>query len=320
MSTVVRKGGIRLAELIVVLLVVSFGVFLLTSLLPGDPAVAVLGKGHPPEEYAQLRHQMGLDEPLLQRYWSWLQGALTGDLGQSLVPPKTGVAERVFAALPVSVEIAVLGLLIAVGCAVPLAMWSAYHEGGRVDRVISASVFGILSVPSFLAGLILIMVAVNGLGWFPRAEWVRLDDGLLDNLRHAFLPAVTVSLMEMAMFTRVLRNDLIVTLREDFILAARARGMSPLRVMVSDSLRPSLFSLVTLLGLSLGRLIGSTVIVEYLFALPGVGSLVVKSASQGDFRMLQGVVLVIAVIYVIANAVIDLSYGYLDPRMRRVHT
>lgn len=320
MSTVISKLGVRIVELVIVLLLVSFGVFMLTSLLPGDPAVAVLGKGHSPAEYAQLRHQMGLDQPLLQRYWEWLQGALTGDLGQSLVPPKTAVAERVLTALPVSAEIAVLALVIAVVCAIPLAMWSAYHEGGRVDRLISASIFGVLSVPSFLAGLILIMVAANGLGWFPRAEWVRLGEGVFGNLWHAFLPALTVSLMELAMFTRVLRNDLIVTLREDFILAARARGMPPVRVMFSDSLRPSLFSLVTLLGLSLGRLIGSTVIVEYLFALPGMGSLVVKSASQGDFRMLQGVVLVIAVIYVIANALIDLSYGYLDPRMRRVHT
>lgn len=319
MSAVLRKVGVRLAELVVVLLVVSFGVFMLTALLPGDPAVAVLGKGHPPEAYAELRAQMGLNQPLLQRYWEWLQGALTGDLGQSLVPPRTGVTERVLAALPVSAEIAILGLLIAVVCAIPLAMWSAYHEGGRVDRAISATIFGVLSVPSFLAGLILIMVAVNGLGWFPRAEWVRLSESVLGNLYHAFLPALTVSLMEMAMFTRVLRNDLIVTLREDFILAARAKGMPPLRVMFSDALRPSVFSLVTLLGLSLGRLIGSTVIVEYLFALPGMGSLLVNAASQGDFPMVQGLVLVIAVIYVSVNALIDLSYGYLDPRIRRVH-
>lgn len=313
-----RRLAIRLAELVAVLLVVSFGVFLLTSLLPGDPAVAVLGKGHPPEDYAALHEQMGLDQPLLQQYWHWLQGAVTGDLGTSLVPPKTGVGERVMAALPVSAEIAVLGLLIAVVCAVPLAMWSAYHEGGRVDRCISAVLFGVLSVPSFLAGLLLIMVAVNYLGWFPRAEWIRLTESLPGNLRHAFLPALTVSLMEMAMFTRVLRGDLIETLQQDFILAARARGMPPLRVMFSDSLRPSLFSLVTLLGLSLGRLIGSTVIVEYLFGLPGMGSLVVDAATQGDFRMVQGVVLVIALIYIIANALIDLSYGYLDPRIRRV--
>src|SRR5699024_5152729 len=126
MSVVIRKAVSRLAQLVVVLFVVSFGVFLLTALLPGDPAVAVLGEGHSPAEYAQLRDRMGLDQPLLQRYGQWLWGALHGDLGESLVPPRTGVAERVFAAFPVSLEIAALALVIAVGCAVPLAMWSAY--------------------------------------------------------------------------------------------------------------------------------------------------------------------------------------------------
>ncbi|MFD8432951.1 ABC transporter permease, partial [Streptomyces coelicoflavus] len=152
------------------------------------------------------------------------------------------------------------------------------------------------------------------------SEWVRIGDGdLLGNLHHAFLPALTVALAELAMFTRVLRGDLIVTLREDYILAARAKGMNPLRVLFTDALRPSSFSLVTLLGLSLGRLIGSTVVVEYLFSLPGMGTLIVNAAGQGDYPMVQGAVLTIAVIYVVINAGIDLSYGYLDPRTRRVH-
>lgn len=315
LRTVTRK----LCELAAVLLLVSLGVFMLMTLLPGDPAVVILGEGHPPEAYIAMREQLGLDQPVLQRYLDWLGGVLTGDLGTSLVPPQSDVAERVGAALPVSAQLAVMALVIALVIAIPLALWSAYHEGGRIDRVISASVFGILSVPSFLAGLILIMVAVNWLGWFPRAEWVRLSEGIGANLYHAFLPALTISLMELALFTRVLRNDLIVTLREDFILAAKAKGMSPLRVLVADALRPSSFSLVTLMGLSLGRLIGNTVIVEYLFALPGMGTLVVNSANQGDFPMVQGAVLVIAVLYVLINTAIDFSYRYLDPRVRREH-
>jgi peptide/nickel transport system permease protein len=177
----------------------------------------------------------------------------------------------------------------------------------------------VLSVPSFLAGLLLIAIFSNGLGWFPRAQWVRLSEDLGQNLYHALLPALTIALMELALFTRVLRNDLIVTLHEDYILAARAKGMPPRRILVNDALRPSSFSLVTLLGISMGRLIGSTVIVEYLFALPGMGSLVVNAANQGNFPMVQGAVLVIAAIYVLVNAGIDLSYGYLDPRTRRVH-
>jgi peptide/nickel transport system permease protein len=202
---------------------------------------------------------------------------------------------------------------------IPLAMWSAYRAGGRVDRVISASAFGVLSVPSFLAGLLIIMIFANQLGWFPRAQWVRITEGLGDNLYHAFLPALVIALAETALFTRILRNDLITTLQEDFILAAKAKGMSARHILFSDALRPSSFSMVTLLGISLGRLIGSTVIVEYLFALPGMGSLVIGAANTGDFTLVQGAVLVIAVIYVLTNLLIDLSYGVLDPRIRRAH-
>lgn len=321
MSTaVVRRLARKALELAGVLLLASVGVFSLAVLLPGDPAVDILGAGRDPAEYAELRHDLGLDQPLVTRYLDWLSGALTGDLGHSVVPPQSEVTDRVLSALPVSFEIAALGLLLALLIAVPTAMWSAYREGSAADRILGAGTFGILSVPSFLAGLLLILVLVNSAGWFPRAEWVRLGDGdLLGNLHHAFLPALTVALAELALFTRVLRSDLIVTLREDYILAARAKGMSPLRILFSDALRPSSFSLVTLLGLSLGRLIGSTVVVEYLFSLPGMGTLVVNAAGQGDYPMVQGAVLTIAVIYVILNAGIDLSYGYLDPRTRRVH-
>ncbi|CAM5290246.1 MULTISPECIES: ABC transporter permease [Streptomyces] len=320
MGPALRRLALRALELLVVLFIASIGVFSLVVLMPGDPAVDILGAGRAPSEYAALRTELGLDQPLATRYFDWLGGALTGDLGRSVVPPRSDVAGRVMSALPVSLEIAVLGLLIALLVAVPLAMWSAYREGSAADRIIGAGTFGVLSVPSFLAGLLLILLLVDSGGWFPRSAWVRIGDGdLLGNLHHAFLPALTVALAELAMFTRVLRGDLIVTLREDYILAARAKGMNPLRILFTDALRPSSFSLVTLLGLSLGRLIGATVVVEYLFSLPGMGTLIVNAANQGDYPMVQGAVLTVAVIYVVINAGIDLSYGYLDPRTRRVH-
>ncbi|MDT0203127.1 ABC transporter permease [Nocardioides sp. AE5] len=314
-----RRFLLRGGELLAVLFVVSFGVFAMITLMPGDPAVSILGEGHPPEAYAELRQELGLNDPLLSRYWDWLSGAVTGDLGNSLVPPQSDVVDRILGAFPVSLQLAVMGLVLALLLAVPLAMWSASHAGGAVDRIISASMFATLSVPSFLAGLILIMVFANGLGWFPRAQWVRLGEDPIGNLHHALLPAFVIALTELALFTRILRNDLITTLNEDYILAARAKGMPPWRIMVTDALRPSSFSLVTLMGLSLGRLIGSTVIVEYLFALPGMGSMIITAANQGDFPLVQGAVLVIAIAYVAINATIDASYGYLDPRTRRVH-
>ena len=309
----------RLGQLVAVLALVSFGVFLLVALLPGDPAAAILGPGHPPEDYDALRSELGLDQPVLQRYLEWLGNALTGDLGHSIVPPHAAVSDRIAAALPVSLELATLGLLIALVVAVPLALLSAYKEGGLADRVIGAVVFAVLSIPSFLLGLLLIMLFVDRLGWLPRSQWVRLTDSVSGNLSHAILPAIVIALPEVALFTRILRNDLVRTLREDYVLAARAKGMGPRHIMMNEALRPSSFSLVTVLGISLGTLIGSTVIVEYLFSLPGMGTLVVTAASQGDFPMVQGAALVIATIYVVINAGIDVTYGYLDPRTRRVH-
>lgn len=314
-----RRTLRKLAEVVAVLGLVSFGVFLLVALLPGDPAAAILGPGRPAEDYSALRSELGLDQPIWQRYVEWLGGAVRGDLGNSIVPPQLSVFDRIESALPVSIELAVLGLAIALLFAIPLAMVSAHHEGRLVDRAIGATTFAVLSVPSFVMGLLLIMITVTGLGWFPRAQWVRLSDSVGGNLEHAILPAIVIALPEMALFTRILRNDLATTMHEDFVLAARAKGAPPWRVMVVEALRPSSFSLITLLGLSLGTLIGSTVIVEYLFSLPGMGSLVVNSASQGDFPMVQGAALVIALLYVLINSAIDLGYGYLDPRTRRAH-
>ncbi|QIK77409.1 ABC transporter permease [Nocardioides piscis] len=291
----------------------------MVALIPGDPAVAILGDGKPPEQYDALRQELGLNDPVIQRYLDWLAGAVRGDLGSSIMPPQTPVAERLLAALPVSLQLAAMGLAIALVISIPLALWSAARQGGLVDRVIGASMFGLLSIPSFLAGLLLIMFVVNDQGWFPRSQWVRISDSLAGNLHHAILPAIVIALSEIALFTRILRNDLVVTLQEDFVLAARAKGQPPWRIMVGDALRPSSFSLVTLFGISTGRLIGSTVIVEYLFALPGMGSLVVSGAQTGNFPVVQGAVLVTALIYVVVNSCVDLSYGILDPRTRRVH-
>ena len=168
-----------------------------------------------------------------------------------------------------------------------------------------------------MAGLLLILVFVRLWPVFPRAEWVRVSDGLGDNLYHAFLPALVVAVGEIPIFLRVLRGDLIETMQQDFITAARSRGMSPRKVLVSEALRPSSLSLVTVAGVSLGRLIGSTVIAESLFGLPGMGSLIVSSALTKDLALLQGAVVTVAIIYVVVNALVDLSYSRLDPRLRR---
>lgn len=310
----------KIAELVVVLFIVSLGTFGLLSLQKTDITTSQLAQGASEAEKTALRDSLGLNDPFFTRYWHWLTNAMQGDLGLSQKADRTPVSSIIGDALPISVQLAVMGLVIALVVAVPLAMWSARHQGGLIDRIIGACTFGVLSVPSFLSGLILIMIFVNTLGWFPRIGWVKISEGgLADNLHHALLPAITISLLEMALFLRILRSDLVTTLQENFILVAKAKGMSNLRLLLSDALRPSSFSLITMMGIVLGSMIGSTVIVETLFGLNGMGKTIVTAAVDGNVPIVQGAVLVIAVIYVVLNAAIDIAYGYLDPRSRRAN-
>ncbi len=305
-------------RLLIVLLLVSAGTFLLVTLIPGDPAQAILGPDQPPERYEEVRQGLSLDDPVPTRYGKWLGNAVQGDLGTSYLPPGGQVTDRVAAALPVSGQLAIMSVTIALLVSVPLAMISAWRAGSSTDRVIGGTSFAVLSTPSFLLGLLLIIVFVQQLDLLPRARWIRLTDGgLVENLRYAALPLATIALPQIAVFTRVLRSDLITTLQQDFVLAARARGLSNVQLLTREALKPSSLSLVTLVGISLGQTIASTVVVEVIFSLPGLGSLIVESASNGDVPVVQGAVLLIATAYVLINAGTDLLYGLLDPRSRR---
>jgi peptide/nickel transport system permease protein len=308
----------KLALVIPELLLVSLATFLLVYLVPGDPAQHVLGTHSTPADYAQIRAEMGLDRPMPLRFIEWLGGALHGDLGNNLVPPIEKVSTRLLDALPVNLELAVLALLMALTVAVPLAMLSARRPGSATDRMVSAGAFAALSVPSFLMGVILLLVLAVNWHVFPLGQWARpSEQGWPANLSHAFLPALTLALVEAPAFSQVLRSDLISTLHEDFILAARAKGMPERHILLREALRPSSFSLITLAGVSVGRLIGGTIIVEGVFGLPGMGHAVVNAAQESDYPLVQGGVLLIASVYIAINLLVDVLYAYLDPRIRR---
>jgi len=314
---VLRTVGVKLVTLIPVLFLVSLGTFFLVDLIPGHPEVQVLGANAQTEDYVRVRHELGLDEPVLQRYGSWLGDVFTGDFGKSLLPPVEGVRGKLARAFPVSLELAVLAMFMAMLLAVPIALISAYRPGQRFDRIATTATFATISLPTFLAGLVLILFVGLKWGVLPDHLWVRPSESIVQNLRHALLPAFTIALPEAAIYARLLRTDLGATLQDDFILAARAKGMPGRHIMLREALRPSSFSLVTLAGVSVGRLIGGTIIVERLFALPGVGTLIVEAANRKDVKVVQAGVLLIAVIYVIVNALVDVLYGVLDPRIRR---
>lgn len=295
---------------------VTMAVVALLSLAPGSVAAVILGENATPEAIAELNAKLGLDRPFWAQYLHWLSGAIQGDLGVSPLtgqPVTTAILER----LPVTVQLAVMALAIALVVSVLLAVASAARPGSALDRGINAVSSVFLSVPAFIAGPLLIYLFALVLGWFPVMGWSWISDGIVPNLKSALLPAIAISLTEIAAFHRLLRTDLIGTLREDFIGAARAKGMSPSYVMFRHALRPSSFSLITLAGINLGRLIGGTVIVESLFGLPGLGQLLATSIIARDVITVQGVVVFIAVVYVGVNTAVDLSYGLIDPRVRK---
>jgi peptide/nickel transport system permease protein len=320
-----RTIGIKILLLIPVLLIVSFGTFILVDLVPGDPAQQVLGPNSTAEDYERIRLDLGLDTPLLERYYDWGKGVvLHGDLGKNLINPRVDVADTLKRAFPINLELAFFAIALSLVLAVPTAMASAYFAGRRLDRNLSVTAFGMISVPPFLSGLILILVFALTLGWLPDSQWVRLtnngswfDLNLIKNLKTATLPVITIAINETAVFIRLLRGDLIGTLQEDFVLAAKAKGMPMRHVMLREALRPSSFSLITLAGVSVGRVIGGTVIVEGIFSIPGVGKQVVEAATKSDYPLVQGGVLVLAIFYVGINMIIDIMYGFLDPRIRR---
>ncbi|MBC54701.1 MAG: peptide ABC transporter [Gammaproteobacteria bacterium] len=289
---------------------------MLVSLLPGDPAVMILGAGGvSPEAVAQLRLELGLDRPLLVRYFDWLGNALGGDLGRS---PMTGqsVTDAILSRLPVTIQLGVMAILIALVLAIPLAMVSAYFAGSRLDRSISGVGFALMSVPGFMMAIFLILIFAVGLGWFPATGWVPLSVSPTANLRSAILPAMSLAMIELALYMRLLRTDLIDTLQQDYITLARAKGLPNWLILTRHALRPSSFSLMTVVGLQLGGVISGAIIVEEIFALPGVGRLLYQSILQRDLLMVQGIVLFIATAYVVVNFLVDLCYSLLDPRVR----
>ena len=308
----------RLLYLLPVLIAVSLLTFSIASLLPGDLAYTILGDQATPENLAALRRDMGLDQPVWQRYFVWLGHVLQGDFGRSFRTGQTvlqAVAER----LPVSIELMLLAQLGALSIGVPLAIVCAARSGGPFDRFMTGTAFAMLSVPTFLSAILLIYFFAVELRWLPATGYIPFAEDPLGNLRFMILPAMTLALAEWPGIMRILRSDMIATLQEDYIALAKAKGLTPARILFVHALKPSSLTLVTITGINIGRLIGGAVIVETVFALPGIGRLLVGAIASRDLIILQGVVLLVAAGFVIMNFIVDLLYAVLDPRIRHGH-
>jgi peptide/nickel transport system permease protein len=303
----------RLAQLVPVALGVTMLTFLLVHLIGGDPAVSVLGVQATPERVAELHRQWGLDRSLPEQYWLFLQRLAHGDLGDSLfyrVPVRSMVIER----MPVTLWLLVYSTLLAALIAVPLATVAARRKDGPVDQLVRAIPVVGLGMPAFWLGIMLILLLAAEV-WkvFPVGGY---GNGVGGHLVSMFLPALTVAIGTAPLLIRSLRASLLGILESDYVTTARAKGLPERRVLVRHALRNGVMPMITVLGINLGFLIGNTVVVEKVFALPGVGALIFDGISQRDFSVVQGVTLVLAALVVLVNVAIDITYSLLDPRVR----
>jgi len=307
----------QLARLVVVLFCVTLLTYTIVNILPGDVAIVILGNLATPEDIAGLRADLGLDRPMLVRYFDWLGSALSGDLGRSYRNGEP-VVQAIIDRLPVSLQLMVMAQVIALGIAIPVALLSVRKPGGIFDRISASAAFGFLAMPNFMLGIVLIYLFSVTFDLLPATGFTPMSESLWDNFVSMILPSMTLGLIEWTVLMRVLRSDLLTTLKEDFILLARAKGLPPWRVLLQHALRPSSFTLITILGLNIGGLIGGAVIVEQIFALPGVGRLLLGGIFNRDLILVQGTVAFIAVGFVVINFLVDMLYAVLDPRVRHV--
>jgi ABC-type dipeptide/oligopeptide/nickel transport system permease component len=304
---VLRFVARRVALTIPVLLGVATLVFALIHLIPGDPAQAMLGEAAPQADVDALRRQLGLDRPLLVQYGDFLAGAITGDLGTSLrtgTPVSAQIAER----LPATFELALAAMLVALALALPLGIAAATWRGTIIDRAAMTVALAGMSIPNFWLGPLLAIVFAVELGWLPVSG--------RGGVEHLVLPALSLGLALAAMLARMTRASLLEELREPYVLAARARGVSRMRAVMAHAFRNSLIPVVTIVGLQFGAVLTGAVITETIFSWPGIGRLLIQSIGFRDYPLVQGCILLIAVTYVAVNLLTDLAYGFLDPRIR----
>ncbi|MEX0426088.1 ABC transporter permease [Nocardioides sp. DS6] len=319
-----RVAGSPLLRLIVKRVVMAipilFGVSVLTfwvlSLIPGDPARAMLGMNATDQQVEALRQQYGLDKSGPARYWDWLTGALHGDLGISMVSSQS-MSSMLGDRWAVTAELVVLSFIVSLGVAVPVALLAARWPGGLFDRVSMVCSMTGLAVANYVLALLLVLVFAVELGWLPAIGYVHISDGIGGNLKSMILPTLAMAIPLFCFYTRFLRGDIVDQMQgEDYVDTARAKGVGPWRVLWSHAFRNSSFGLITIVGLNIGTLVGGTVIIEQIFALPGLGQLLLQGVNTRDTVVVQDLVIIFAAIAVLANLLVDVLYAVLDPRIR----
>lgn len=312
-----RQGAViasRLVQVLPVIVLATVAIFGLLQLVPGDPAAVIAGEYATAERIADIRRMLGLDQPLWEQYLRWLGNALQGDLSTSLITGEP-VVQEVMRRLPNTLLIVAGALLLAIGIGVPLGIIAATNVDGPVDRFVTSVASLGVAVPNFWMGMILVGVFALGLRWFPTTGAVPLSQDPAAAIAHAVLPSVALATGGIAEITRQLRSALIEVLSSQYVRTLHAKGLSQTRILWKHGLKNVSLTLLTVVGLVFNRTLGATVAVEAVFAIPGTGSLVVASATNKDFPIVQGVVFVLVIIVIACNLLIDLLYAALDPRV-----
>ncbi len=305
----------RLLSTIPVLLIVAVLVFALLRLTPGDPAAIMAGDAANAEQIEQIRAGLGLDRPIVVQFGIWLAKVVRADLGESFYF-RIKVTELIRQRLEPTLSLATLTILIAIAVSVPLGVMAAWRFGGWFDRALMGfSVMG-FSVPVFVLAYLLIWFVSLKLGWLPVQGYARISEGFFTFLRHLILPAITLSVIYIALIARVTRASVLEALGEDYIRTARAKGLREVRVLVRHALANAAVPIATVIGIGIAILIGGVVVTESVYAIPGLGRLTVDAVLARDFPTIQGVILFFSLVYVLVNLLIDVSYVFLDPRIR----
>ena len=305
----------RLLYAIPTLVAVLTVVFILVRIVPGDPAMVILGDSATPQALDAMRERLGLNKPVVEQYVEFLGNALRGDLGASLVSGAP-VVDAVLNVLPYTLELTIAGVLLGILFGIPFGVLSAIKRNSYVDYITrSVSLLG-LSFPAFYSAILLILIFSLQFGWFPVISDPRMNDPL-ERMYHLVLPATNMGLIMMAYITRATRSSMLEVLGEDYVRTARSKGVPGMVVLFRHALRNALIPVITVIGLYLGVLIGNSVLTEIVFNRPGLGKLIVGALDQRDYNMLQGLMVVFAFFIVLTNLITDLTYGFSDPRVKR---
>lgn len=305
----------RLVALVPLLFIVTLIVWGLLLLVPGDPALSIVGNDATPQQVEAIRAELGLDDPGYVRYFRWLGDIVRGDLGTSLFTSYE-VTDAIRDRLPVTISLVGMSFVLAVVIGVPSGILAARKRGSLLDRTLTVGTSVGVAVPNFWLGLVLITFFSLRWGWFPAGGYVPLTDDPMDWAYHIALPAVTLALAAAAEIGRQTRASMVDVLEQDFVRTHRAKGLTERQIVTKYALKSALMPVVTVSGLQIARLFGLSTLVEQIFNMPGVGQLAIDAVFKRDIPVIQGVVLLVTVVVVFANLIVDVSYGYLNPKVR----